>query len=243
MRSAPIRSARLKEEVKMARILSVLFVVALGTAFSTAASAQVPKGSVRLNLDSNLIMYKFGGWNPAGDEDWKRQDIVAGIGVPNLALGVGVTVVDALAIGLRLSIGYETHEVGFDADDSAISADEVMTDFDAMKQTNFRWGIAPYLEYAFMDKVVRPFLMLLLGFEGEKDTAPTVETTFWDFIFGLGGGLHLFGGPNVSVDLTILLGFSAGGGNFTPTVEGAEKLKFTRILFRANGNLGISGWF
>ena len=85
--------------------------------------------------------------------------------------------------------------------------------------------------------------MVLLGFEGHKDDVAAATTAYWDFVLGLGGGLHIFANPSVSIDLTILLGFSAGGGAVAPKATDAEVTKFTRILFRATGGLGISGWF
>jgi hypothetical protein len=85
--------------------------------------------------------------------------------------------------------------------------------------------------------------MLQLGFEGHKDDLTYETAAYWDFVLGLGGGLHIFANPSVSIDLTILLGFSAGGGAIAPAADDAEVTKFTRILFRATGGLGISGWF
>ena len=110
---------------------------------------------------------------------------------------------------------------------------------------DFRWGVLPYLEYAFLKRVVRPFLMVMLGFEGHVDKVYEQKAKFWEFVFGGGGGLHFFGTPAVSVDLTLLVGFSAGGGGFeySPTGGESQKTKFTRIIFRLTGMLGVSGWF
>lgn len=227
----------------MTKTSVVIFAVILGVTLSISASAQVPRGSVRLNIDTNIVNFNIGGWNPAGSEDWRLKKFDVGFGNPNIMLGVGVTLADALAVGLRLSIGYGTASVYFDEDDSGVPEEESTTDFDAMTYSYLRWGVAPYLEYAFGQRVVRPFLMLLLGFEGQTDNVAYVETQYWDFVLGMGGGIHFFGGPNVSVDLTLLLGFSAGGGSITPADADAEPVSFTRILFRLTGGLGISGWF
>ncbi len=222
--------------------LSAALILILGFLFSGVASAQIPKGTVRLNLDTNIVHFNIGGWNPAGPEDWKMKRLDAGIGNPNVGLGLGVTLADALAIGLKFSIAYESGSASFDEGDSAIYEEESTTDFDAYKYSYLRWGVLPYLEYAFGEKVVRPFIMVQLGFEGHKDDLPAASSSYWDFVLGLGGGLHLFANPSVSIDLTILLGFSAGGGAISPTAEDAEVMKFSRVLFRATGGLGISGW-
>jgi hypothetical protein len=227
----------------MTKISGVVFAVFFGLIIATSAAAKVPRGSVRLNVDTNIVNFSIGGWNPAGAEDWRLKKFDVGFGNPNAAVGVGVTLVDALTLGLRLSIGYGKTAVMFDAEDSDLLEEESTTDFDAMRYAYLRWGVSPYLEYAFGEKVVRPFLMLLLGFEGQTENTGYVDTQYWDFVLGLGGGIHLFGGPMVSADLTILFGFSAGGGSFTSAAEDAEPIDFTRVLFRLTGGLGISGWF
>jgi hypothetical protein len=207
-----LESIGLKKEVGMMKTLSSALILSFGIMFASAAFAQVPKGTVRLNLDSNLVHFNVGGWNPAGVEDWRMKRLDAGIGNPNVGLGLGVTLADALAIGLKFSIAYQSGEASFDADDSGILEEESTTDFETTKYSFLRWGVAPYLEYAFLEKVVRPFIMVTLGFEGQKEDNYYATTAYWDFLLGLGGGLHIFANPSVSIDLTILLGFSAGGG-------------------------------
>ncbi len=227
----------------MIKMQNAIFVIALSMTISITVSAQISKGSVRVNLDTNIVNFNLGSWNPAGPEDWRQQKLEAGIGNPNVMLGIGVTPADALAIGIKFLIGYDKGSVVFDEEDSSIEEEDVTTDFDSMKYSHLRWGIAPYLEYAFGAKVIRPFLMLLLGFEGQTDNVTYVTSKYWDFVLGMGGGIHLFGGPNVSIDITLLLGFSAGGGSIAPEIEDAEVMTFTRVLFRLSGGLGISGWF
>jgi hypothetical protein len=234
----------LKKGVEMMRAMFAVFVLLLGVSLPSTLVAQVPKRSVRLDLATDLIRFQFGGWNPAGPEDWRHTRLSAGIGNPNVKVGLGVTVADALTVGLHFAIGYDKGETKLDEEDSKLEEEEVTTDFDAMTFSEFRWGAMPYLEYAFLSNVLRPFIMFTLGFEGEIDETTYEKTTYWDFVFGLGGGVHLFVSPAVSIDLGLLLGFTAGGGSTEITGEEEPvKERFTRILFRLNGGLGISGWF
>jgi hypothetical protein len=228
----------------MSRIMLVLWGISIGLVLAAPLNAQVPARSVRLSVDTSFVRYHVGGWNPAGPEDWLVQKLEAGVGNPNAAIGLGVTVVDALAIGLRFLIAYETEALTFDQEDSGA---EQPSNFDNRKYSYLRWGILPYLEYAFLKKTIRPFIMVTLGFEGNKAENAADIQSFWDFVFEAGGGLHFFASPAVSVDATVLLGFSAGGGKREPAnpPEDAEPQtqRFTRILFRATGILGVSGWF
>jgi hypothetical protein len=231
------------EVLKMTRLFAAS-ALALAMILPRFAFAEVPSGSVRIEVEANVLKFNIGGWNPAGPEDWRVKSLRAGIGNPDVLAGLGITVVDALTIGIRFGIAVEDLEVKFDEEDSGNATSN--TDFDAMKYTMFRWGAIPYLEYAFLDRVVRPFIMVALGFEGNIGENAVEKITFWDFVFGLGGGLHLFGGPSVSVDLTLLFGFSAGGGGtelVDPPDDDGGKERFTRILFRLTGGLGVSGWF
>ena len=228
----------------MSRALLPVGVVALCFIVVSPVAAQVPSRSVRLSVDSTFLRFNVGGWNPSGSDDWKVKRLEAGIGNPNAALGLGVTLADALAVGVRLTIAYETEELFFDEEDSNRAAP---ADFDSRKYNHLRWGIMPYLDYAFLKKTVRPFIMLTLGFEGNVYENSVETRKLWDFVLGVGGGLHLFASPSVSIDATVLVGFSAGAGSAEPAEppeDGEpEKQKFTRIMFRATGLLGVSGWF
>lgn len=220
-----------------------IFMFFLINIIASTALAQVPKRSVRLDLSTDLVQFQYGGWNPTGPEDWRHTSLDAGIGTPNIKLGVGVTVADALTVGLHIAAAIQKGETALDEDDSNLEGEDATTDFDAMEYTNLNWGVMPYLEYAFLQNVVRPFIMLTLGFEGEIDKVADTKTNYWDFVFGFGGGLHFFVSPTFSVDLGILFGFSAGGGNIEPEAESEDKNQFIRVLFRLNGGLGLSGWF
>ena len=228
----------------MLRAFLAVWAIALCMISVRPATAQVPARSVRLNVDTTFLRFNVGGWNPAGRDDWLVKRLEAGVGNPNAALGLGVTLVDALTVGVRLTVAYETEELFFDEEDSNRAAP---ANFDSKKYSFLRWGIMPYLDYAFLKKTIRPFIMLALGFEGSKHEDLVNVQTLWDFIFGLGGGLHIFASPSVSIDLTVLLGFSAGAGSSEPVEppddEESHKTRFTRIMFRGTGNLGVSGWF
>jgi hypothetical protein len=139
----------------------------------------------------------------------------------------------------------DDEEAGIDEEDTK---GEATTDLSKFKVSFIRWGVWPYLEYAFLDKVVRAFLMLMLGFEGHMAEPYHEKATYWDFVFGAGGGLHFFVVPSVSIDLTILAGFSAGGGSIETTGEDSADTEgidfnFTRVLFRLSGIVSVSGWF
>ncbi len=228
----------------MFRALTGILVVVACIASARPASAQVPARSVRLNVDTTLLKFQLGGWNPAGPEDWRATKIEAGIGNPNAALGIGVTVADALTVGLRFAIAYETEELFFDEEDSKTEPPE---NFDNQKYSYLRWGILPYLEYAFLKKTLRPFVMIALGFEGYRTENAAEIRKFWDFVLGAGGGLHFFASPSVSIDATLLVGFSAGAGSAknqaSPDDAEPHHLRSTRIMFRGTGILGVSGWF
>lgn len=227
----------------MRKVLLALLIFLLCLCVSGASAAQVPAGSVRLDLGTSLAGFQYGGWNPDGPEDWLYRRFEVGIGNPNVSLGLGATVIDALAIGLRFSIAMDDEEAGYDKEDSKGEPNYNLSKF---KTSFIRWGIWPYLEYAFLDKVVRPFLMLMLGFEGHVAEPYQEKATYWDFVFGAGGGVHFFVVPTVSLDLTILAGFSAGGGSIEPTGEDSAdqpETNFTRVLFRLSGILSVSGWF
>lgn len=228
----------------MSKVLLPIWVVTLCFVLVAPAVAQVPPRSVRLSVDTTFLRFNVGGWNPAGSDDWLVKRLEVGVGNPNAALGLGITLADALAVGVRLTISYETEELFFDEEDSNREPPE---DFDSRKYSHLRWGIMPYIDYAFLKKTVRPFVMLTLGFEGNKYENLIEIRKFWDFVLGGGGGLHFFASPSVSIDATVLVGFSAGAGS-AEAVEASEdgesdSQKFTRIMFRATGLLGVSGWF
>ncbi len=236
---------------KTVAILAIL----IGISLPSIGLAQVPKGIFRLSIDGDLLEFYHGSFNPGGPEDFDLTNFEVGFGNPDVGFGIGGTLADALTLGVRFTIGWGIEKMKPDVDETEKDDDDggsteppsedagedaagdAVNAFTEDGITVLRWGVLPYIEYAFLRRVVRPFIVGTLGLEGETLDVYGTKSNFWDFYLAIGGGLHLFPSPYMSIDGTLLLGFSVGGG------EDANYGDFTKILFRLSLLIGASGWF
>lgn len=193
---------------------AVFFVCLL---FAQDGHGYVRKGLYRLGFDSNV--FRFGLVNIAYEntQDDSLRSFTAGAGMANTGLVLGMTVKNGLLLGARLNIGLA-------------GQGELLSD-----EHYFSWGVSPFLEYVFLDRVVRPFLSVALGAQGASSYADD-DSLWWGFRFGGGGGVHFFLHQSVSVDLALDLGYALGRGR-------QFDADFKHWQLSTSVLLGTSGWF
>ena len=212
----------------MRRFLSALLFLSALSAMAAApdsAAALVTRGTLRPSMDTVLMQYRNGSVDPEDRNDRDYDDIGLGLGLPYAGVGFGVAVIDNLLIGGRLTLGYQNDEV---------------EDFDLSR---FTWGVLPYVEYVFLDGVVRPFVMGTLGFEGETGEQDNDDFKEFRFAFGGGGGAHFFIAPVFSIDATMLVWGRVGKGEWDYRGTVLRDYDYSVREFRIDTLFGLSGWF
>ena len=135
-------------------------------------------------------------------------------------MGFSYAVINKLFIGVRLGIAFEH----WGDPDASI----------------FSLAVLPYLEYVFLNGVVRPFVSGTFGLEtwiqGEGGDYHTIGA-----LIAGGGGAHFYIGQNLSIDLTGLLGVYMGGGELDGEPSSSDN--FFDVAFRLAILFGLSGWF
>ncbi|MCP4601331.1 MAG: hypothetical protein GY847_12540 [Proteobacteria bacterium] len=142
---------------------------------------------------------------------------------------MGLAVSNNLILGSRFWLGHENR----------------MTDDDNFPA--FFLGIFPYLEYIFPNKVVRPSLLAVIGYQGARGETQDRKFKEWSISPGGGVGIHFFIFPVLSIDTEFLFYYRAGWGEFTEDNDYMEydssyddKYSFHRFSFDLN--IGLSAW-
>lgn len=230
----------------MQKTLYVFPVVILLSAVPLSSFAQVSQGTLRINADTVFLSYAKGNYtdieieNTFGPSAIDQGDIhysefTLGLGQPSAGISMGWAAVDNLVVGLRLTLGYETRTM----EESETAGDTVTKD-----QSLFAWGALPYIEYVFPTGLLRPFLMITLGFNGytdDGDIASNENTDIaeWQFYAGGGGGLHMFFADAFSLDLVLTAAFGYGFGS---VASESTKMDYRNTLFQLTTLIGVSGW-
>ncbi len=195
--------------------------------FASHTHAATPAGRVAFGLDMPFMRY-IGTTIGQGSTDVEIDTFQIGLAGMDVGLWGGFTVIDHLTIGTRLALAFDrTEEVKFET-------------------KTFDMILFPFAEYAFDLGMVSPFVSAGLGLEvstvasGDSPTT-TVKTT--QFLFGAGGGVHIFLIDALSIDASILLNGGAGGGEVE--VSGNNMSSTTDLdarSFQLQVLVGISGW-
>jgi hypothetical protein len=208
---------------------SRLFTLMIGTLIflvplTSKATAGTASGLFRIHLDTTVFRVGIGEIDPDDSPANDYDGFTGGIGLESAGIGFGYTVINGLVIGGKLSFGAD----GFDKYHSDV--------------TGFRWSIMPYVEYIFLDGLLRPFVIGIFGFQGRNNLPQTDDYWDWAFTFSAGGGLHIFVFNNLSFDGTMLFGFDVGAGEYefgTPRGD----VHFNHWKFKLDLLLGMSVWF
>lgn len=208
----------------MKRTIYFLFTAVLLCALAPSrANAQTQAGQFRVSLDTELLGFGKGEIDPDGrNNDIDYDAVTFGLGMAGTGIGFGYTVIDNLLIGGRLSLGLE-------------GLDRYQIDGDG-----FIWSVMFYAEYIFLPGMFRPFVTATLGFGGIK-TDDLIDCWWWSMTGGIGGGLHIFLIPNVSLDATLLIKMGGGTGEFENNV--INDIDYKHWLFSFDLALGVSAWF
>ncbi len=177
----------------------------------------VRKGLYRLGFDSSVFRFGLVNLSFENAKDDSLRAFTVGAGMASTGLLLGVTVKNGLVLGARLNFGLSGQE-------------ELLSD-----EHYFSWGVSPFLEYVFLDRVVRPFLSVALGAQGASSYADD-DSLWWGFRFGGGGGIHFFMHQSVSVDLALDVGYTLGKGR-------QFDADFQHWQLSTSVLLGTSGWF
>jgi hypothetical protein len=212
----------------MKTVCSCLIAAACFFVFPTAIQAQTKAGLFKIQLDTVLFSYGLGEVDRSSSNDRSFGDATAGLGMANAGIGLGYTVIDRLVIGGRIALGIEGYDDYF---------------WDA---EGFRWSVMPFLEYVFLDKIFRPFIMLSLGFEGYSTEDVEFlwqgeKTSWWGFRSEIAGGGHVFVHEVVSLDFTLGMAFVFGNGEVEVTTS-ADDLEFKHWRFDFSALVGLSVW-
>ena len=239
--------------MKKATLLCAVCVLAM----ASSATANDKNKHVRLNLDTSLFHFQkttydfsengytdkesvstfgFGDGGIMLDDDF-------GASTAMFRLGVAGVVINRLSIGMTLGVG--GGKVIWSEEDSEYQDDDD-------KMTVMAYEFLPYLAYKFDIGPVQPYLMITFGYGGSifrwDDDADKMNTH--NFIFGGGGGVHIFPSAGVSIDI----GLTAKG-NFGKLVfewendtvyasdeDTDDKEKYPLRGFKLNLVLGLSVW-
>lgn len=180
-------------------------------------NASLRKGYLRLGFDSTFFRFGVTNYAPKNLEDDYKTAFNLGAGMPNTGIIIGYSALNGFVLGARLNLGLASADDYFD-DDHFLA-----------------WAAAPFMEYIFLKGVIRPFLTASVGVNGVA-SYQSDDTWWWGFTFSGGGGIHFFAHQNVSIDLSLLPGFTLGSGK-------ADGLEFKHWRFTVAVPLGISGWF
>ncbi len=192
---------------------------------------------------------------------------------PGTDLGIGIagSIGRRTTVGVRLLLGVSTSSPRWEQGGEKVAPDgEELDSTQDYKLTDslFRYGVLPYLEKAFGDSWVRPFIMFVVGITGFVDTynwyssasnqfgsAEYSYTEKWietRFAVGLGGGVHFFVRDEISIDLWLNELFAAGQivekdtaswrENRIQTDSEKETFKHRVIELRTDLYIGLSVW-
>ncbi|MDJ0764343.1 MAG: hypothetical protein QNJ97_15295 [Myxococcota bacterium] len=204
-----------------ARVLGLVLGIAILGLMPGRLSALTDAGLFKLSLNSTFFRFGMGEVDvedQPGERDYDAATV--GVGMQNAGIGFGYTVIPGLVVGGTVTLGLQGLDE-FHGDDEA-----------------FIWQLLPYVEYIFLDGLVRPFVRGTVGFEG-LSSDEFGDVWWWGFTFGAGGGAHFFIRDYISLDALLMLGFTVGTGEF----EAGNDRDFSHWRFRISALLGMSAWF
>jgi len=196
------------------RFLQITTILTILTLSIISNAAQISKGKKRVSLETPFLSLGVGEQDVGGNEE-NATYIDAFLGHKAI-FGFGGAIANKWLIGGRITLALHHEDYG----------SELM---------EFRTMALPYVEYNFLSGKVIPFITLTMGlemwFQGEDEDA-------WgaNFYLAAGGGFHFFPWRFLSLDTTLLLGFSTGGGE-------DNNIEYNITMFRTDILIGLSIWF
>jgi hypothetical protein len=215
----------MKETRKLLVAAAVCGALATVALWSPRARADLPHKTFRLHLETGLFTLQRGeiDWDDSPRE-WDLDRMGVGLGIPRACAGLGYVVWQGLVIGGRIETAYYDDDYEWWGYDDAFSL-----------------KLLPYVEYAFLTGMFRPFVTIYLGVKGlVSDLGDNNDFSMWGFATGGGGGCHIFLLPRFSIDLTLLFGIEVGGVDID--YDGPADDEGDYLLFDMGVMFGISGW-
>lgn len=195
--------------------------------FASQSHAVTPAGRIAFGLDMPFLKYT-GYTIEQGSAKTEFDTFQIGLAGQEVGLWGGFTIIDHLTVGARLALAFDRSEV---------ANNETKT---------FNMTLFPFAEYAFDLGMVSPFIAAGLGFRVDREEFsdnPTVTNKISQFLFGGGGGVHIFLIDALSIDTSLMLTGGVGGGeteasgnNFSSTADLDARSFQLQVL------VGISGW-
>lgn len=161
--------------------------------FVFSVHGQTTRGTILIGGESNFDLSLM-------NSKWK-SDGGSGSNSNTLSFGVspkiGLFIIDNLAIGVKLPIGFQFQE-----------------DENNDKFSSASLGISPFLKYYFGTSNIKPYLNGSVGFSNlvmkdDPATGPSDKNTVGMFSFELGGGFGIFLNDKVSVDIGLGYNYSS----------------------------------
>ncbi len=183
----------------------------------------------RFRMDLSLSMFNFDYYDNLDDDLDGVSAITAGPLRAPLGIGIGGSIRDHVSLGCRFLLGFTARD--YDAETSG---------------TYLEYKILPYIEIAFGHRRIKPFIVFSTGVGGYVSKYKYGDNYEQDysnvqFLFGVGGGVHIFFGERASLDLwefeTIGVGNETREWSDEDTVEDFRVLTSSADLF-----IGLTIW-
>jgi outer membrane protein len=161
--------------------------------FVFSVHGQTTRGTILIGGESNFDLSTM-------NSKWKSDD---GSGTHGNIIRFGISprigffIIDNLAVGVKLPIGFQFQE---DKNNDKFSSTSL--------------GISPFLKYYFGTSNIKPYLNGSIGFSNmtmkdDPDIGATNKTTVGVFSYELGGGFGVFLNDKVSLDIGIGYNYSS----------------------------------
>ncbi len=206
--------------------------------------------TIRVDLNLSLFNYTRTKWDVDTDEGVSLSTVTFGP-VPSLRLGFGIgfSPNGHVFVGTRVLLGISTLRWK-EAGDSSDEGGEHYLGLD--------YALLPYLEYAFGDGKIKPFIAFEIGLDGTyerwayensgggDESSESIYATNLALV-GIGGGVHLFLGSSVSLDLWLLESIGVGALNESSAWESdgySDTVNDKTFVWRTRTEvfLGLSAW-
>jgi hypothetical protein len=183
----------------------------------------------RFRMDLSLSIFNIDYYDNLDDDQDGVSAITAGPLRAPLGIGIGGSIGNHVSLGCRFLLGFTARD--YDVETSGIY---------------FEYKILPYIEIAFGHRRVKPFIVFSTGVGGYVSNYKYGDDHEQDrsnvqFLFGFGGGVHIFFGERASLDFwefeTIGVGNETEEWNYEDAAEDFQVLTSSADLF-----IGLTIW-
>jgi len=183
----------------------------------------------RFRMDLSLSLLNIDFYDNLDDDLDGVSAITAGPLRAPLGIGIGGSIGNHVSLGCRFLLGFTARD--YDVETSG---------------TYFEYKILPYIEIAFGHRRVKPFIVFSTGVGGYVSNYKygddyESDSSSVQFLFGVGGGVHIFFGEHASLDFwefeTIGVGKETEEWSDEDTVEDFLVLTSSADLF-----IGLTIW-